>query len=215
MKRVLLSTAAIALLSGMAYAADLPVLEAPAPAEIFVPTPVANWSGVYLGVHGGYGWGTAEIGAEFGNFFDDADVEGGIIGGQVGVNGQWNWFVLGAEADGSAVLTEDGDAGANWLASARLRAGVGLDRVLLYGTGGIGFAEFETESYNGDGDGVVGVGWVAGGGAEFMVTDNVTIGAEYLHYEFGDIGDPDNNFDVDVDVIWGRVNVRFGSLFGG
>lgn len=257
MKRLLLSTVAIALISGTAYAADLPAFEAPAPVEVVAPTPVATWSGVYLGIHGGYGWGAVDRDGgdddddiDF-DFDDNADVEGGIIGGQVGINWQFDSFVLGAEADASAFFTEDDDAdfdddGGNgnrnndwgaeayWLASARLRAGIGFDRVLLYGTGGVGFAEFETEREGGGGgggsndddDGEVEIGWVAGGGAEFLLTDNVTIGAEYLHYEFGDIGDgggnnrDDDDFDfgdinADVDVIRGRVNVKFGSLFGG
>jgi len=302
MKRILLSTAAVALISGTSYAADLPVIEAPAP--VIEATPVAqNWTGFYLGLHGGYGWGNVGHDGD-GDFFDDdddddddddgdrrrrhrgdsdndADVEGGVFGAQIGMNWQWDWFVLGAEADASAFFTEDDDNGffdddddddddgifddddgddgdgdgdrrrrgrgrggddfgaeAYWLASARLRAGVGLDRVLLYGTGGVGFAEWESEwdgrrGRGDDNDGDVEIGWVAGGGAEFMLTDNVTIGAEYLHYEFGDIGDDDddddddggrrnrggdNDFgdlDADVDVIRGRVNVKFSSLFGG
>ena len=243
MKRILLSTAAVALVSGTTYAADLPVLEAPAPMDIVAPTPVATWSGVYLGVHGGYGWGQAEIDDDDDDdidfdFDDNADVEGGIIGGQIGINWQINSFVIGAEADASAFLTEDDDLGfdddedevdewgaeAYWLASARLRAGIGFDRVLLYGTGGVGFAEFETELEGNDDEGEVSVGWVAGGGAEFLLTDNLTIGAEYLHYEFGDIGDGEDDggddfdfgdVDADVDVIRGRVNVKFGGLFGG
>jgi opacity protein-like surface antigen len=66
------------------------------------------------------------------------------------------------------------------------------------------------------------VGWVAGGGAEFMATDNVTLGVEYLHYSFDEIESPSflsatDTFeqDADIDVIRGRVNVKFGSLFGG
>ncbi|MDQ3558201.1 MAG: outer membrane beta-barrel protein [Pseudomonadota bacterium] len=192
-----------------------------------------------------------------------------MIGGQLGVNWQWNWFVLGAEGDASwsGIDLEDefddndddddddDEAGIDWLASARLRAGVGLDRVLIYGTGGVGFAGFdEGDGFGGNGGGGGGsgrggnggggnnsdddddddteVGWVAGGGAEFMITDNVTIGAEYLHYDFDDDDDDDNggnrnrggggrsggddNMGLDdIDVVRGRVNVKFGSLFGG
>lgn len=285
MKRILLSTAAVALISGASYAADLPIMEAPA--AIIAPTPVAaNWTGFYLGIHGGYGWANANGGCrEFddgngtkrdrscnndGDFeddfnFEDSDFEGAVIGGQVGVNWQWDWFVLGAEGDASWSGIDlddefddndnnnnddddddDNDAGVDWLASARLRAGVGLDRVLIYGTGGVGFAGFEEGDRFGNGNGNgnnnnnnnnddddddddTEIGWVAGGGAEFLVTDNVSIGAEYLHYGFDDDDDDDDdngrnnsrggrndNMGLDdIDVVRGRVNVKFGSLFGG
>jgi opacity protein-like surface antigen len=58
-------------------------------------------------------------------------------------------------------------------------------------------------------------GYVYGGGAEVLLTNNVTAGVEYLHYEFEEIGDDDSEIDGDVDVIRGRVNVKFNSLFGG
>jgi opacity protein-like surface antigen len=71
-----------------------------------------------------------------------------------------------------------------------LRAGLGWDRVLLYGTGGVA-SDFD------------GLGWVAGAGAEFLLTQNVTLGAEYLHYDVG---------DDDADVIRARLNVAFSGL---
>ena len=48
-----------------------------------------------------------------------------------------------------------------------------------------------------------------------MATSNITVGAEYLHYEFDDtFRDNANNGSVDTsaDVIRGRVNVKFNSL---
>jgi opacity protein-like surface antigen len=46
---------------------------------------------------------------------------------------------------------------------------------------------------------------VAGGGIEYAFTDMVSAGVEYLHYEFD---------DASAEVIRGRVNVTFNSLFG-
>jgi outer membrane immunogenic protein len=179
MLRIAVSTSAVLLLSGMASAADIPIVN-PAPAPMVSPIPIAyNWSGFYIGAHGGFGW--ADI--------DGSDEDGPVIGGQIGVNWQFDGFVLGAEADAGWADLDDVDS----LASARLRAGVALDRVLFYVTGGAGFEDFDE------------VGWVLGGGAELALTDNVSAGAEYLHYDFD---------DDDADVIRGRLNFKFGGLAG-
>jgi outer membrane immunogenic protein len=139
--------------------------------------PIAyNWSGFYLGAHGGWGWGSGA--------FDD----GFVIGGQVGVNWQFNSFVLGAEGDGS--FTDGG--GTDAVGTARLRGGLALDRFMPYVTGGVALEDFDD------------AGWVIGGGIEYAFTDNVSAGIEYLHYDLSD----------EADVIRGRVNVRFGGLFG-
>ena len=118
----------------------------------------------------------------------------------------------------------------DWLASIRARAGLAANRFMVYGTGGVGFAGFSHEFdddagvFDGDDDSSTQTGWVLGAGAEFLAWrantrgDNVTVGAEYLHYEFSDVAEfPGTNGDVDgdVDVVRLRINWKFGSLFGG
>ena len=44
-----------------------------------------------------------------GGVFSNADVEGAVIGGQVGVNWQWNYVVVGAEGDASWSGIDDED----------------------------------------------------------------------------------------------------------
>ena len=235
MKRLLITTAAVALMSTAGFAADLPAFE-PAPAMIAPTQTASNWSGFYVGLHGGYGWANLDDSDDDTFNFDNADLAGAVIGGQLGMNFQWDMFVLGIEGDASwsgidldddfefddeGVLEEDFELGYDWLASVRGRLGLGFDRFLVYGTGGVAFANFddggfESDGLFDDGDSDVQVGWVAGGGAEFLLTDNVSLGAEYLHYEFDDTFDDEAaNIDSSVDVIRGRVNVKFGSLFGG
>jgi outer membrane immunogenic protein len=78
---------------------------APAPA----PTCDYSWTGFYLGVNVGYGWGNADTRFEFlpsEAAFDalnekhDADPDGVIGGGQIGFNWEWNkWLILGVETD--------------------------------------------------------------------------------------------------------------------
>jgi outer membrane immunogenic protein len=140
-----------------ASAADLslpPIYKAPPP-QIF------SWTGGYIGVNGGGGWGqtshTATAGITgipglpsltTGNF----NTHGGLVGGTVGYNYQIGPWLLGAEADldwtniqgtfkgvvpipgGSAPFSLSSQL--QWLETTRVRAGVVWDHALFYGTGG-------------------------------------------------------------------------------
>ena len=110
---------AITLLSAMTFgpniagAADLPI-KAPLLPKLVAPY---NWTGLHVGAHGGYGWGSNPITVDWSdpgalggitaavavglipvNF--SSDMRGGIGGGQIGYDYQLspNW-VVGAEAD--------------------------------------------------------------------------------------------------------------------
>src|SRR5262245_27932206 len=87
-------------LSAPAFAADLPVKAPPRAA----PPVVADWTGFYLGIHGGYGWGQTSVDefgrdflSEFG--FHEPEPKGGLFGGQAGYNWQRGNFVGGIEID--------------------------------------------------------------------------------------------------------------------
>ncbi len=176
MLRFVASASAVALLTGAAAAADIPPPITVAPPVLTAPVPIAfNWSGFYFGGHGGYGFGSGTI--------DD----GFVAGGQIGVNWQYDSFVIGAEGDGSWADWGAADA----VGSVRLRGGIAFDRFLAYATGGAAFRDFDD------------VGWIAGGGVEYAVANNWTVGVEYLHYDFD--GD-------DADVIRGRVSYLFSGL---
>ncbi|MCW5702229.1 MAG: porin family protein [Bradyrhizobium sp.] len=116
MKKIALATVAIsALLTGVASAADLaarPYTKAPP-----IVAPVFSWTGCYIGVNGGYGWGdqttslrpSADAASQA--FWNPAfaagaapstynySTDGGLAGGQVGCNWQTGRFVLGIEGD--------------------------------------------------------------------------------------------------------------------
>lgn len=146
------------------------------PPVLMAPAPLAfSWSGFYFGGHGGWGFGQPPF------------VDGAVAGGQIGVNWQFDAFVLGAEADGSWVDWTAIDA----VGSARLRGGLASDRFLVYATGGAAFREFDD------------IGWVVGGGLEYAIGQNWTVGAEYLYYEF------DSGGGGAADVFRGRANYRF------
>ena len=92
------STGAFAF-SAAALAADIPArmpVKAPPP----VVVAVYNWTGLYIGIQGGYAWGDTEheqsgIPASTGDF----RIKGGLVGGTVGYNYQVNSIVFGIEAD--------------------------------------------------------------------------------------------------------------------
>lgn len=134
-------------------------------------------------------------------------------GGHLGYNQQFGAFVLGGELDlswmgGRSRTTFDGTlteatlgavpttltvrSGLDWLGTARLRAGVAFDRVLVYATGGVAFGNpdnrvtFAAPGVTWTGrDDTVRAGWTVGGGVEFAWTDNLTVRAEYLYYDLG------------------------------
>jgi outer membrane immunogenic protein len=111
----------------------------------------SSWSGFYVGVHGGYGWGTL-IPPSVDTGLSEIDLSGGFGGLQSGYNVQVapNWF-FGVEQDiwfgsisGNAVqrlpapsVTTEHDVGG----TIRGRFGFVLDnRALLYTTAGIAWA---------------------------------------------------------------------------
>ena len=68
----------------------------------------------------------------------------------------------------------------------RGRAGVAFNgnRTLLYATGGAAWADVDYTAAGASGFSNTHFGWVAGGGIEHMLTQNVSARVEYLHYDF-------------------------------
>jgi outer membrane immunogenic protein len=152
------------------------------------PALPAAWSGIYFGVHGGYGW--TDVG------WQDAvngshDGEGGLAGGQIGYNIQTGRLVFGVEADISASWIEGANGNGccahtfDMLYSLRGRAGLtGFDnRTLFYLTAGGAWADVEYTSSSGRFSDMQ-FGWVFGGGVEHALTQNLTARIEYLYYDF-------------------------------
>ena len=103
MKRILVVAVASIIAASRAFAADLPVRTGPPPAYYPVAT-IYDWGGGYIGINGGYAFGQSEWGSDplnpssnssTGNFH----VNGGLVGGTMGVSGQFGAFVLGVEGD--------------------------------------------------------------------------------------------------------------------
>jgi outer membrane immunogenic protein len=150
-KLTLVLAAATALVSAPALAADLR-MPVKAPAAV-APVPYFNWSGCYIGAHGGGAWGDKRWRdpAVLGGFeFARHDVDGFLAGGQVGCDWQTGAFVFGVEGSaswadlsGSSLdllspggITLRDHSKVDFLGTITGRIGWAWDRTLLYVKGG-------------------------------------------------------------------------------
>ena len=140
------------------------------------PAPLAfSWSGCYVGGHVGWGWGSTSFrdhstsnvfstggGGPTGGLIDASDLQrsasvdksGGLFGGQVGCDYQFNTFVLGVvgSISGAAIsgsdqnpFSDDGPGGlistkTDSLADISGRLGITWSQALLYAKGGVAWA---------------------------------------------------------------------------
>jgi outer membrane immunogenic protein len=122
-------------------------------ADISEPVYSYDWSGAYVGVHGGYVWGEADV--TYDNEPGGGDLDGSFWGGALaGYNLQHEKFVFGVEADfGLGDVSGEGTPqpvkeetydytyDLDWNAHLRARAGFAVDRALLFVAGGLAVAE--------------------------------------------------------------------------
>jgi outer membrane immunogenic protein len=200
MKKLLCaSTASLALVlaSAMlapAIAADLsiaPIYKAP-------PTPVATWTGSYIGISGGGAWGSAVVRSDTtgGDQTPRIDVGSGIIGITSGFNIQNGNVVLGYEGDTSATSKKgsafefppnaafSNEVKERWLSTFRGRLGYAQDNWLLYATAGAALANVENTIISPAGtisDKQWHWGWTAGGGVEVKLSPDWSAKVEYLY----------------------------------
>jgi outer membrane immunogenic protein len=211
----------LSLASGAARAADLTL-------PIQTQPSTYNWGGFYLG--GSIGgnitsnW-NADTEGDTTFSFDNNNGglvpitldtgKGGLIGGvEAGYNYQFSAFVVGAEADISAIQASGGGSFTSfatlmgskfttsasekmdYLSTVRLRVGyTPLDRFLVYASGGVAFGGVQTSGnvvmnstpanqWNGSSS-EIRSGYTLGGGLEYALTQNITLKGEYLYYNIG------------------------------
>jgi outer membrane immunogenic protein len=217
---------ALQLMVGAAAAADVipryqPVPPAPAYGVAVLAPPY--WTGFYLGINGGGGWGRSQW-----DGVDTFAVSGGLIGGTIGYNWQlgprWGW-VLGVEGDvdwsgiggTTTVLCPLGCQTRNhWLATARGRVGFAWDWVLPYVTAGLAAGDISAATVALPGGSTTATGWTAGAGVEFGVWRHVSVKAEYLFETLSSFNCGFNcglaaggNVSFYANVFRGGLNVRF------
>ncbi len=247
MNRLLTTVAAICLAT-TASAADLnrpgsfkdPWPTAIAPAN----KPILDiWQGAYMGLHAA--WADGDVDFDY-RKKGHGKASRSPNGGAGGLTFGYNWttpkskgggFLFGVEGDFGFIGTETSDKIVAYkndddhifnaevgglYGTARIRAGWLIsDMVLLYGTGGLAFAELNNSVLGDDDDGTqdafdqdFAAGWAYGGGVEFALTSKSSFKVEYLHLDFSDhkgiSRDQDHYlFDTDVDLVKLGLNFQF------
>jgi outer membrane immunogenic protein len=241
MKSILGAVALSAVFAAPVMAADLPA-RMPVKATPVVAAPVFSWTGCYIGAHGGYGWGHktwSEVGPLATVQFTEHDVDGWLVGGQVGCNYQQDRWVFGVEGQaswanitGDSTLIQPGFSAnyhtkADIVGTLALRLGYAFDRTLLYVKGGAAFAHerhWGEVTINGvtalaETDKYLRWGWTVGGGLEYAFTSNWSSKIEYNYMGLGTeqrpfCSPPANCINVDykqhLHVVKVGINYRFG-----
>ncbi|MDZ5448251.1 outer membrane protein [Labrys sp. ZIDIC5] len=219
------------LCSTSVYAADL-AAQAVEPVPPVV-TPY-NWSGPYVGLHAGYGWGrenddqsklfptvtTTATPVTTSPPADKFDLSGFVGGAHAGYNYQINEFVIGVEGDidysnlnGSAHALYNGNIArtlklkTEWQGSARARIGYAFDNILVYATGGLALANAKLSTAGADSSNTH-VGWTVGLGAEYAFTQNWIGRLEVRYSDFNkkSYATPDGRVKAD----WNQTTVTAG-----
>ena len=240
------AAAAVIAISGAANAADIyqhggSLKDEPVAA--FMP----SWAGLYVG--GSVGYGRGDIDDKFteavifeGRFDslsqkDSDDLNGVVYGAHLGYNFQHGDIVFGPEIgingttmDG-ATTNFDGEIkhDINWYATAVGRLGYARDSFLFYGFGGVAWSNVETNGTQrlipkADAkEDTTFVGWTAGVGVEYALSQSIALRLEYAHVDLGNettytYGQPIdggsfsdiNKTDLDFDVVKVGASYRFG-----
>jgi outer membrane immunogenic protein len=186
-----------------------------------------NWTGGYIGINGGYGWGDSDWTSPL----ITLKPKGGMVGGTLGYNWQNGAIVYGIEGDFDYSMMKDSQACAagpceidnKWFATARLRLGYAFDRWLPYLTGGGAFADVKATRVGIDpaGQSHVMAGWTVGGGVEYAFLGNWTAKLEYLYADLGKFdcgaacgGAPTADVNFQTSVVRAGLNYKFsGPIF--
>lgn len=165
------------------------------PSYFTAPPAIAQFAGFYLGAVGGYTFGTAESSTPpVPGFLLDSDLEGRDGGIVAGYELQKGSYFTGIELIGALGGPQDTHTldpfslnyGIDAHVDARIRAGfLASDLVARYVIGGgpyartfarlsaTGFGSLSEEEWR--------LGWVAGAGGQFLVTRDISYGAEYTY----------------------------------
>ena len=203
MKKLLLATSALVVIA-IAHptrAADQSATpHLPTKAPIVPAAPITNWTGCYIGVHAGGGTQTDTF-TPNGNrvFTAGGNGVGGLAGGHAGCDAQFGVVVLGVEGDAAWANLRDkstnnlvsndvveATAENRWNADVALRAGVAIDRALIYGKAGAAWGGFDlslSPSTTGNTSTTL-AGLLLGAGIEYAFAPHWSARLEYDHVDY-------------------------------
>jgi outer membrane immunogenic protein len=215
--KLILAGIAVLLAELAAQAADLPQ---PYKAQPGIIAPAyANWTGFYVGLNAGYGFGTSKWDVPAVSI----DPSGALVGGTMGYNFQTGTWVWGVEADIDwSGMKGDAACGAgscttknDWLGTARGRIGyAGWNNWLPYATFGAAFGDVKAETPAGTASTATKVGWTAGAGVEYALRSAWSVKVEYLYADLGKFdcaacGASPDNVSFKTNIVRAGVNYRF------
>ncbi len=208
-------------LGSSAFAADVPAPVYKGPAPVY-EAPAFSWTGFYLGINGGYGFGKSDwsSAATTGSI----DPQGALVGVTLGYNWQTGSWVLGAEGDIDATWINNSitsgtglcaggtgcDTHNTWLGTARARVGYTFDRWMPYVTGGGAFGTIKMSPNTGGSEIDTKFGWAAGAGLEYAYKSAWSVKLEYLYTDLGTATCSASTCGVDTDVSYKANLVRAG-----
>ena len=218
---LMLAGASLSSLSAVspATAADIaarPFTKAP-PVAYVAPPP--NWTGLYVGIEGGGGWGREGWHEPVSGTSRALNKDGGLVGGVIGFNYQVGQTVFGVEGSYDwadlkrselAALGGRYGSDSNWLASVTGRVGYTWGSSLLYVKGGGAWTRSDIWLDNAAGGRVASAkadrsGWTVGVGLEYLFAPNFSAKVEYDYYDFGSRA---TTFSTPAGTALGQVNTK-------
>ncbi|MCB1364317.1 MAG: outer membrane beta-barrel protein [Rhodobacteraceae bacterium] len=181
--------AAPALAGSLSQPATDPVAVTP----LFVPAPVGEWTGFYLGGQVGYGDGGVP----------GTDYDGGLAGVHAGYLHDLGDWVVGGELDYDFANMSGGPGKIDAIGRAKLIGGYDLGRTLVYATAGAFHANLALPGGDRDDNGAF-----IGAGMKYKFTDTLIGGVEALYHEADDFGGVAGN-DLDAATITARISYQF------
>ena len=227
MKRFILTACAgllVAAVASPSFAADLPRPSYKSP--VYSPEYAApfSWTGFYVGLNVGYGFGQSKWSGSAGNF--EVTPKGWLAGGALGYNLQTGAWVWGIEGD-IDYMNLKGTANAafcpsctfkdTWLGTIRGRIGYSYDRWLPYLTAGGAFGNINMDFGAGASATKTQAGWTAGAGVEYAFAGPWSAKLEYLYVDLGSATcgsavcmlPSDETVNFKANIVRAGVNYRF------
>jgi len=179
LRKIALAAAALAVTGSAAMAADLYV---PATAAPIVEATGTGFEGFYAGVQLG------------GVFYDNDALDTSVlVGGVVGYNFTADPLLLGVELQGNYYFENDTvEAYGDILALGKIGF-VATENFAVYATGGVGYVWGDTDDF---------AQYALGVGAEFKVTDDMSIRGDILALNYDNGSDDFDSARATVGVLW-------------